>query len=188
MNRDFAGVGLTALLLVSMLLRHLNATLLYTLFCFGYERRLALTSVADGLVGLWSMVLLVPVLGLYGAVLGSLVSIALVSLPAEPAGAGARGRRFAGGVPEPLAPWLMRFVPLVGGSRRAHRPCGRRQVFWTFAPFAVAVGARLRRGDAARDHNRRRSVRCWRARLQPWLSRVPRLARHLVEPADALAR
>ena len=65
----YVGAGLTALLLLSMLARHMNATLVYTLFCFGYERRLALTSVVDGLVGLALMVSLVPVLGLYGAVL-----------------------------------------------------------------------------------------------------------------------
>ena len=31
--------------------RHVNVTMVYTLFCFGHERRLALTSIADGLVG-----------------------------------------------------------------------------------------------------------------------------------------
>ena len=66
----FAGVGLTALLL-----RHAHAPhelhLIYTLFCFGYERRLALTAVADG-SGPGDHADLVPLLGVYGAVLGSL--------------------------------------------------------------------------------------------------------------------
>ena len=77
----FAGMGITALLLTGMLLRHLNATATYTLFCFGNERRLALTSIADGLTGVVAMLVLVPVLGLYGAAIGPLAGTCLVSLP-----------------------------------------------------------------------------------------------------------
>ena len=44
-----------------MLMRHMNSTLVYTLFCFGHERRLAVTSFADGVVGLIVMLMLVPV-------------------------------------------------------------------------------------------------------------------------------
>jgi O-antigen/teichoic acid export membrane protein len=77
----FAGTGITALLLTGMLLRHLNATATYTLFCFGNERRLALTSIADGLASVTAMLILVPVVGLYGAAIGPLVGTCLVSLP-----------------------------------------------------------------------------------------------------------
>jgi len=35
-----------AIILLTMLVRHANATLNYTLFCFGYERRIALTTVS----------------------------------------------------------------------------------------------------------------------------------------------
>jgi len=46
----FGGTALTVLLLAGMLVRHVNVTMVYTLFCFGHERRLALTNIADGLV------------------------------------------------------------------------------------------------------------------------------------------
>ena len=50
-GRDqFAGVGLTLLMLAAMLTRHFNTTNVYALFCFGHERRLALTALADGVV------------------------------------------------------------------------------------------------------------------------------------------
>jgi hypothetical protein len=78
---QFAGFTLTALLLAGMLLRHLNVTAMYALFCFGNERRLALTSIADGLAGLATMLLLVPWLGLHGAALAPLVATCCVGLP-----------------------------------------------------------------------------------------------------------
>ena len=134
----FAGMGLTALLLLSMLMRHMNSTLVYTLFCFGHERRLAVTSVADGVVGLIVMLILVPLLGLHGAVLGSLTSLALVSLPANLRALA----REEGGSPvtflEPLRPWLVRFVPTVmaiAALTFVWRPSG----LWAFAPLALAV-------------------------------------------------
>jgi O-antigen/teichoic acid export membrane protein len=182
----FAGVGLTALLLLGMLMRHVNATLLYTLFCLGHERRLALTSVADGLVGVTIMLVLVPVLGLYGAALGSLSSLALVSLPAN---LRALAREHDGSpvtFVEPLGPWLIRFVPLVcgvAGLTYVWVPAG----LWTFGPLAVAVGA-LYAVVMLPVITTPPLGPMLTARLQPWLSRMPRLARHLVKPADALAR
>ena len=47
--------------MLGMLLRHWNVSAVYTLFCFGHERRLAITTAVDGLVGLLAMLLLVPV-------------------------------------------------------------------------------------------------------------------------------
>ena len=64
-----------------MLLRHWNVTAVYTLFCFGHERRLAITTALDGLVGLMAMLMLVPWLGLHGAALGSIIGTAAISLP-----------------------------------------------------------------------------------------------------------
>jgi hypothetical protein len=55
----FAGPGLTGLLVFGMLLRHWNLAAVYTLFCFGHERRLAITTAADGVVGLLAMLLFV---------------------------------------------------------------------------------------------------------------------------------
>jgi O-antigen/teichoic acid export membrane protein len=135
----FGGVGLTALLLAGMLVRHVNVTAIYTLFCFGNERRLALTSIADGLVGLVSMIVLVPTLGLYGAALGPLIGTCVVSLPNNFA---ALGRELGASPIEflrPLRPWLLRFPPLVAVivllayAWDAHG-------LWRFAPLAAMVG------------------------------------------------
>jgi O-antigen/teichoic acid export membrane protein len=182
----FGGVGLTAMLLFSMLVRHMNLTLVYTLFCFGYERRLALTSVADGLVGLAIMLWLIPKLGVYGAVLGALVSACVVSLPANLT---ALSREQGGSIAtcvKPLGPWLVRFVPLILGVTGlvfVWTPGG----LWTFLPTAALIGAIyvVAMLPVIRTPPLGPMLS---ARLQPWLSRVPRLARHLVKPAGALAR
>ena len=135
----FGGVGLTALLLAGMLARHINVTAIYTLFCFGNERRLALTSIGDGLVALISMLVLVPMFGLYGAALGSLIGTCAVSLPNNFA---ALGRELGASPIEflrPLRPWLMRFPAIVGiivllsYAWDAHG-------LWRFAPLAAGVG------------------------------------------------
>jgi len=106
----FGGLGLTAVLLVTMALRHLNATATYTLFCFGNERRLALTSTADGLVGLIAMFALVPTFGLYGAAVGSLLGVAVVSLPNNLRALAKEENSSPKAFLSPLFPWLARLV------------------------------------------------------------------------------
>lgn len=182
----FAGMGLTVLLLLSMLLRHVNSTLVYTLFCFGYERRLALTSVADGLVGLAMMVLLVPALGLYGAVLGPLTSLALVSLPTNLRALAREEGGSAVTFVEPLRPWLMRFLPLVAAVA-ALISVWRPQGLFTFVPFALAVSV-LYAVVMLPVITTPPLGPMLSARLNPWMSRMPGLARHLAKPASALAR
>ena len=109
----FAGVGLTAVLVLGMLLRHWNLAAIYTLFCFGNERRLALTTAADGIVGVIAMLALVPWLGLYGAALGSLIGTAAVSLPLNlSALARQEGVRVAATL-RPLGPWFGRFAAAI---------------------------------------------------------------------------
>ena len=106
----FAGPALTGLLVLGMLLRHWNAAAVYTLFCFGHERRLAITTAVDGLVGLVAMLLLVPWLGVHGAALGSLIGTAGISLPGNlRALAREEGVSLAAAI-RPLRPWFGRFV------------------------------------------------------------------------------
>ena len=107
---QYGGAGLTALLLAGMLLRHWNMTAVYSLFAFGFDRRIALTNLADGIITVVASVTLVRSLGLPGAALGSLVGVVLVALPANLV-----GLRRATGVPlpqllAPLLPWLWRFA------------------------------------------------------------------------------
>jgi O-antigen/teichoic acid export membrane protein len=182
----FAGIGLTALMLLTMLVRHLNLTLVYTLFCFGHERRLALTSVADGVTGVAAMLVLVPMAGLYGAVLGSLASLCLVSVPANLTALA----REEGGSPvaflRPLTPWLKRCAATVLGVIALDAMWTAPGV-WAFVPLAAAIG--LTYAAIMLPVIKTPPLGpMLAARLHPWLSRVPRLARHLVKPADALAR
>ncbi|HEY6507692.1 MAG TPA: hypothetical protein VIY56_06740, partial [Vicinamibacterales bacterium] len=110
----YGGLTLTAVLLASMFVRQVNFAAVYTLFCFGYERRLAVTSVADGLVGAAAMLILVPLIGPIGAPAGLTLATLLVSLPAN---LRALGRETG---TEPLAflsfwsTWAVRFVLVLG--------------------------------------------------------------------------
>jgi O-antigen/teichoic acid export membrane protein len=182
----FGGLGLTALILLTMLARHANATLNYTLFCFGYERRIAVTTVSDGLLGLALMVPLVSALGLHGAVLGSLVAVCVVSLPANLLALA----REEGGSPlaffRPLGPWAIRFVPLVGAVALLPSVWTLRGL-WAFAPLALTVGVSyaIVMLPAALAPPLGPMLM---ARLRPWLARVPRLERHLEKPIDEPAR
>lgn len=109
-SAQYAGARLTALLLAAMLLRHWNMTAVYSLFAFGYDRRISLTNIADGIVTVAASVWLVRTFGLAGAALGSVTGVVLVALPANLA-----GLRHATGVPlrallTQLLPWLWRFA------------------------------------------------------------------------------
>jgi O-antigen/teichoic acid export membrane protein len=173
-------------MLLTMLVRHANATLNYTLFCFGYERWIALTTVSDGLVGLAIMVPLVSAWGLHGAVLGSLVSVCVVSLPVNLRALAREERATPFAFFRPLGPWSVRFVPLVaavGLLAVVWSPRG----LWAFAPLAAGVGVvySLVMLPAAATPPLGPMLT---VRLQPWLARVPGLARHFAKPASALAR
>jgi O-antigen/teichoic acid export membrane protein len=107
---QFGGVPLTLLLLAAMIIRHFNTTNVYALFCFGHEKRLALTGLADGVATLALSAVLVQTLGLAGAPLGAIAGVVLVSAPLNLA---ALSRET--GVPRlriltTLGPWLWRFA------------------------------------------------------------------------------
>ena len=112
---QFGGEVLTVVLLLGMVLRHVNQTATYALYCFGNERRLALTSIADGIVGVAATLLLVPSMGTSGAAVGSLAGTCLVSLPNNfPALAREHGTSTTS-LLVPLGPWLIRLGLMVIG-------------------------------------------------------------------------
>jgi O-antigen/teichoic acid export membrane protein len=111
----YAGFDLTLLFVVAMVLRHWNLTTVYTLFCFGYERRLALTAIAEGLVAVAAMVALVPVVGLRGAVLASLIATCAVALPANLHALLREQEVTLSEALTPLRPWLVRFAVFLTG-------------------------------------------------------------------------
>ena len=112
-EKQFAGVALTVLLLAGMLLRHLNTTAVYALFCFGNERRLALTAIAEGVGSTSATFALVPMLGVYGAALGPLVATALISLPNNLRALAREEGTSATSLLTPLVPWLARMSVLL---------------------------------------------------------------------------
>ena len=76
---QYGGPALTVVLVAAMLARHVNTTAVYAVFCFGHERRLSITAVADGLVTTVTALVLVPHLGLSGIAVASLVGVVTVS-------------------------------------------------------------------------------------------------------------
>ena len=111
----YAGFDLTLLFVVAMVLRHWNITTGYTLFCFGYERRLALTAMAEGLVAVAGMMVLVPLVGLRGAVLASLIATCAVALPVNLRALLREQEVTLSEALTPLRPWLVRFAVFLTG-------------------------------------------------------------------------
>ena len=114
---QYAGLPLTLLLLLVMLLRHWNTTTVYTLFAFGRERRLALTALLDGLVTVGGSVWLIGPLGLIGAPLASLAGVVLVSLPINLSAISQETGATALAWMKQLWPWFWRFSLLAAGAR-----------------------------------------------------------------------
>ena len=79
--QQYAGLLLTLLMASRLFVRNWNTTLIYTLFSFGHERRIALVTLADGALTVILSVLLAERFGLVGVPLGSLLAVSLISLP-----------------------------------------------------------------------------------------------------------
>ncbi len=113
---QYGGYWLTVLILLSMLLRHWNLTVGYTLFCFGYERRLCLTALLDGLLSVAVVVPLVWLYGVVGAPIGMIVGVCLVSLPLNLSALARESGLSLWELIRPLSPWCLRFVALMVGA------------------------------------------------------------------------
>jgi O-antigen/teichoic acid export membrane protein len=77
----YAGQDLTLWLLTVMMVRHFTFTLGHLLYCCGYERALACLGVLDGVATILAGWLLIPILGLAGAPIGSLLGVLSMHLP-----------------------------------------------------------------------------------------------------------
>lgn len=80
-EQQFGGNLLTVAFCAAIMLRHWNNTTLYTIFALGYERRISLTTLGDGMVAVSTGLLLVHRLGPIGAPIGTMLGLCLVSLP-----------------------------------------------------------------------------------------------------------
>jgi O-antigen/teichoic acid export membrane protein len=113
---QYGGAALSVLLLVAMMLRHWNTTAVYSIFCFGYERHISVTTLLDGAVTVGGMLILVPLCGPAGAPLGTIIGVTFVSLPRNlSALARESGVSFAV-LLSPLWPWLWRFCVVASGA------------------------------------------------------------------------
>jgi O-antigen/teichoic acid export membrane protein len=138
---QFGGVLLTLLILLSMLLRHWNLTIGYTLFSFGRERRLCVTALIDGLVSVAAVALLVWRWGLIGAPLGMIVGACFVSLPANLSALAAESGLTAWCLVRPLMPWFARFIALVLGASVMARVWTPRT--WPLLALTAGCGAAI---------------------------------------------
>ncbi len=110
---QYGGLTLTVLLLAAMIVRHFNTTNVYALFCFGHERRLALTGLADGVVTLALSAVFIKLFGIAGAPLGAIAGVLLVGGPLNLA-ALSRDTGVARWRPiTVLGPWFQRFVVML---------------------------------------------------------------------------
>jgi O-antigen/teichoic acid export membrane protein len=107
---QFGGLTLTALLVTAMLLRHLNMTTTTALICFGKEKRISLTTLADGTVTVISCLIAIHYWGLSGAALGSLIGIICVSLPLNFVGLAEETGVSPWLILRSLLPWFWRFA------------------------------------------------------------------------------
>ena len=113
---QFGGGVLTLALVANMALRHWNTTVVYSLFCFGFERRISLTTIADGLLSVILAAVLVPVVGLVGAPLGSIVAVMCVSLPMNLRGLGAALETSPWRLLAAHSSFASRFIPLAAAA------------------------------------------------------------------------
>ena len=112
----YGGLGLTVLFVALMLVRHWGTTVVFAVYSFGHERRLALTGLAEGLVTATATVLLVRGLGIAGAPLGALVGAICVTLPAVVPVLARETGASVGALLGALAPWAARATVLVGAG------------------------------------------------------------------------
>ncbi|HYO70323.1 MAG TPA: lipopolysaccharide biosynthesis protein [Archangium sp.] len=104
----YLGLGVSGLIALNMLLRHWSGATAMATFAFGDERRIALTSLADGVVALGVGAVGLGLFGFIGAPLGTLAGLVLVSLPSH-----LRALARHSGIPlrqllRPLFPWFWR--------------------------------------------------------------------------------
>lgn len=176
----WGGLTLTSALIAVMVLRHWNTTNVFVLICFGRERRIALTQLADGVVTLGASLALVTLLGRLGAPLGALVGLVAVSLPSNLRAVAHENRTSAISLVGAVAPWGCRFAVVIVAAAAVAKLHGPERVPWlaiTGAGFAVLYGVvmlplvlRPPLGDYLRDH----LPRVWR--LVPGSRRAARLA------------
>src|ERR1044071_4760308 len=136
---QFGGFLLSGLILLEMLLRHWNTTAAYTIFCFGYERRLAITTLLAGVLSVCAAIVFVWLLGPIGAPLGTILGVSLVSLPGNLYVMARESGVTIGTLTKSLWPWFWRFVLLVIAAWSVTRVFIPQGLIITFATAALSA-------------------------------------------------
>jgi len=129
---QYSGLPLTFALVTMMLMRHWNVATIYTLFCFGYERQLSLTSLADGALTLVLTAVLVWKWGAIGAPIASVISVILISLPMNT-------RSVAREMEMTSAAFLRRLTPLLASIALVAAAAGLLAVRYPAVTFGTAI-------------------------------------------------
>lgn len=136
---QWGGLLLSVLILARVFLSHWNLTVGTALFCFGYERHLALTALGNGAVSLGAAIVLVGRYGLIGAPIGAIAGLLLVSLPVNLTALSREIRVSAWRLVGVQGRWFWRFGLAAAGA-------GAAAVTWTpstipaLAAAATAIG------------------------------------------------
>jgi len=113
---QYGGLRLSALLLLTMLLRHWNTTAVYAVFCFGYERRISITTLLDGVVTVSCAIAFVRLFGAIGAPMGAILGVCLVSLPGNLSALARENGVTLLTIIKSLWSWFYRFILLLAGA------------------------------------------------------------------------
>ena len=113
---QYAGDGLTLLLIFTMLLRHWNITAIYTIFAFGYEKRISIVAILDGIITALGMMAGVWLWGAPGAAVGSLLGVCLAGLPGNLSPLGKEAKISGGRLVGALWPWFSRLMLVLAAS------------------------------------------------------------------------
>lgn len=111
----YGGFPLTCLVLLQMVMRHWSLTFVYTAFSFGHEKRLAISTLVDGLTTAGAMLLLVRFFGYSGVVGGSIIGVCLTTLPITMVTVARELNLSTGRLLRPFWPWCWRFVLVATG-------------------------------------------------------------------------
>jgi O-antigen/teichoic acid export membrane protein len=78
---QYSGAAISTAMVLDMMLRHWKTTAVYSVFCFGYERLISISTLLDGCVTVAAALLLAWQFGPIGAPLGSILGVCLIGLP-----------------------------------------------------------------------------------------------------------
>ncbi|MBZ5593066.1 MAG: oligosaccharide flippase family protein [Acidobacteriia bacterium] len=112
----YGGATLTVLIVIEMLVRHWRTTVVYSAFCFGYERRISISSLLDGVVTVSSALLFVWWWGPVGAPLGSILGACATTLPANLYALKREIGASLATLIKPLWPWFWRLSIVLTGA------------------------------------------------------------------------